>query len=83
MLTHGRAQTEELTLFIKGTTEVGGSVTVPKTTHRVVPLSDAAMILFNAIIELGIAAVHHFLDTRHGHSSSRAPVRVLTNARTS
>lgn len=57
MLTHDCAHAKELSLFIKGTTDAGGSVKVPKTTHRVVPLFDTAMILFNSVVEVGIAAM--------------------------
>src|SRR5919112_1515526 len=60
-LAHCGPQAEVVTLLIKGTAEAGGYFEVPKPSHRMVSLLDSTMILFNAIVQVGIAAMCHLL----------------------
>ncbi len=46
-------------LFIERAAKPGGGVNVPEAAHRIGALFDAAMILRQSIVELGIAAVRH------------------------
>jgi len=48
-------------LFVAGAAEPFGRVHIPKAAHWVITLFDAAMILLDPVVQLGIAAVDDLL----------------------
>ena len=58
-LAHSWTQAEVLALFVEGPAEAGSGVEIPVATHRIIALLDATMILFQAVVEVRVAAVPH------------------------
>ncbi|GHP00325.1 hypothetical protein KSF_103720 [Reticulibacter mediterranei] len=56
---HGRTNPEKLTHFIESTAEARCRQEVPKSTHGVIALLDATMILFQVIVEILIPSMEN------------------------
>ena len=52
-LPHPRSQTEVLTLFVKRSAEARSRLRGLEAAHRVIALFDAAVVFFDAIVEVG------------------------------
>jgi hypothetical protein len=63
------AGAEIVAYFVKGATETGRGVEGSKTTHRIVALFDAAVVLFQTIIEILVRPMLNIVAYRLADSS--------------